>query len=177
MLPTRPSASLTSLLRRPFTRVNPHTSLSLSSRRLYASGYGDGKGDPKGENPEKQGSNPSADLEHPGPPPVAEGQGTGSSPTKGSSKGHSSKPSSSPSSSASKSTSSDSSSSRTGAQPKIHDERDGPAAFGTNQEDVDQHNREFENRHGRAQARDDGKDKVPKEFWKGKPLEPGLTLI
>jgi len=53
--------------------------------RSYASGdYGSGTGDPKGENPNEQGTSPATtELEHPGPPAPDVGQGSsGSTPTK-----------------------------------------------------------------------------------------------
>ncbi len=140
----------------------------LISLRSYAhSGYGDGKGDPKAEDPRQQGSNPSADLEHPGPPPVQEGQGSGSTPTKGSGKGHnsSSGSSSSGATSTSGASSGENKSDSSGAQPKIHDDRSGPS---NTKEDVEQHNREFEQRHDRASNKGDDTDhKVDKKFWKG----------
>ena len=80
---------------RPITsiRSSPRSLLSplyTQQHRLYAGGssYGGGEGDPKGENPQDQGSNPSADLEHPGPAPPKVGQGTGGGPTKSGSEGH-----------------------------------------------------------------------------------------
>lgn len=59
---------------------------STSSR--FAQGYGNGEGNPVGENPQQQGSSNETkeNLEHPGPSPPAEGQGKGAGPTKGSSK-------------------------------------------------------------------------------------------
>ena len=165
MAATRPSAMLASLIHRPvgLGRIAPTAYQSLRSRPNSTQGYGDGQGDPKAETPQQQGSNPSADLEHPGPPPVKEGQGSGSGPTKGSSEGHNSSPSSSSSSS-----SGGSATRSSGAQPKIHDERDGPASNGSKQAEVDQHNRDFENRHGRAQSETgSGDEKVDKSFWSG----------
>lgn len=60
------------------------------SQRYRAQGYGDGKGDPKGEKPQEQGpSNPTKQAaEHPGPAPPSEGQGTGGATKAGSSGTH-----------------------------------------------------------------------------------------
>jgi hypothetical protein len=85
-----------SLLRTTFFRNAPRTlmrspavSLSNSTAKRFASqGYGDGSGDPKGENPQEQGVNPKVGMEHPGPAPPKAGQGSGAGPTKGTSSGH-----------------------------------------------------------------------------------------
>ncbi|KAI9681964.1 MAG: hypothetical protein M1817_000018 [Caeruleum heppii] len=157
--------SLRSLTARPVRLATSREPKPVYFQRFYAhSGYGDGDGDPKGENPNQQGANPSADLEHPGPPPVQEGQGSGSTATKGSANGHKSSAGSAAESPSKKSSSQEKSSSK-GAQPKIHDERNGPT---NTREDVEQHNREFERRHDRPQSTGDERDqKVDKQFWKG----------
>lgn len=165
---------------RPVFIAAPRQSLSTSSRFLASSDYGSGEGDPVSENPQKQGVNPSADIEHPGPPPPKVGRGTGSSPTKGTSDGHNTGGSSAPSSSSSSSSSnsagssgSDGSGSSGGGgkkkpQPKILDHS--PPADPS--EDVKQHNREMENRADRAHEKiDEGasdKDNVSKGYWSGK---------
>ncbi|THV87253.1 hypothetical protein D6D23_02418 [Aureobasidium pullulans] len=79
-------------LRTTFVRNAPRAfvrspAMSVSGRRFASSDYGSGKGDPKGENPQEQGANPSADKEHPGPPPPKAGQGSGGA-TKGTSTGN-----------------------------------------------------------------------------------------
>lgn len=81
----------TRVLNRSFLR--PLAAPSLQIRSFVASGrrlgdYGSGEGDPKGEKPKEQGANPSADKEHPGPPPPKAGLGTGGGPTKGTAEGH-----------------------------------------------------------------------------------------
>ncbi|KAG9562803.1 hypothetical protein KCU79_g6138, partial [Aureobasidium melanogenum] len=81
-----------SLLRTTFLRNAPRTfvrspALSVSGRRFASQDYGSGSGDPKGEKPQEQGANPSADKEHPGPPPPKVGQGSGGA-TKADSSGH-----------------------------------------------------------------------------------------
>ena len=76
------------LFRRPNAVVFPIRTLTTTPARLASQDYGSGKGDPKGENPQQQGANPSADKEHPGPPPPKVGQGTGGGPTKNGEKGH-----------------------------------------------------------------------------------------
>ncbi|RAL65237.1 hypothetical protein DID88_001343 [Monilinia fructigena] len=62
---------------------------SSTSFRASAQGYGDGKGNPLAENPQDQGASNAKkhNIEHPGPEPVSEGQGTGAGPTKGGSGG------------------------------------------------------------------------------------------
>jgi len=47
--------------------------------RFATQDYGSGAGNPAGEKPEKQGQNPSENLEHPGPPPPKVAQGKSSS--------------------------------------------------------------------------------------------------
>lgn len=114
---------------RPFASIRSFSPRSLLSpayaqqHRLYAGGssYGGGEGDPKGENPSDQGSNPSADLEHPGPPPPSVGQGTGGGPTKGGSEGHNTKQNDSSGGGGQASTSGGASGEKgDGAQPKIN---------------------------------------------------------
>ena len=145
-----------------------------SQHRFYAQqSYGGGEGDPKGEDPQNQGSNPSADLEHPGPPPPAEGQGTGGGPTKAYEGGHNvgqnrSSGSSSSSSAAEKKPSGSEGSGKAasnGAQPKIYS----ASPPEEHSEEVKQHNREMDNRHGRAQNKvdGDGDHDVGKGFWSG----------
>lgn len=71
----------------PFQHAQPLQARTLTSTPPLrkAQGYGDGEGDPRGENPQDQGA--SSDLkqnaEHPGPAPPSEGQGKGAGPTKG----------------------------------------------------------------------------------------------
>ena len=129
--------------------------------RFAHQSYGGGEGDPKGENPQDQGSNPSADLEHPGPPPPSVGEGTGGGPTKGSGERQNSAGNTAGSESGSKKSGGPSN----GAQPKIH-------AEGTPTEDsadVKKHNEDMNNRHDRATnvVDEGGKDDVGKDFWKG----------
>lgn len=72
----------------PLRRLALRPSVISRSTIRFASGdYGSGSGDPKGEKPQEQGANPSADKEHPGPPPPKVGQNTGGA-TKGTSGGH-----------------------------------------------------------------------------------------
>ncbi|CZR60844.1 uncharacterized protein PAC_10740 [Phialocephala subalpina] len=160
--------------------------LSSTSSR-FAQGYGDGEGDPKGENPQQQGSSNETkqNAEHPGPAPPSEGQGTGAGPTKGESGktqeeasaqsgGSRSKDAketgSSPTAgsvggSGGKSSSPDTSSKKE-ASPKLHDESvPGKDNSSDKQAEVEKHNREFEQGHDRAQAA--AEDKVDKKFWEG----------
>lgn len=46
----------------------------LTQTRFASQDYGSGDGAPEDQKPHKQGANPSADLEHPGPPPPDVGQ-------------------------------------------------------------------------------------------------------
>ncbi|KAL3427983.1 hypothetical protein PVAG01_01492 [Phlyctema vagabunda] len=195
----RPSLTLSRVARRsaPAGVRQPLAVRNLSSSpyRFSTQGYGDGKGDPKAENPQDQGkSNKTKENgEHPGPEPVAEGQGTGAGPTKGGSGNGSGKTpadasaqsggsrskeaketGSSPTggsvggqsegktSGADKSESK--SKSKNGADPKISD-RDPGVNSPEKQKEVDQHNKEFEQRHDRAAPAAD--DKVDKKFWSG----------
>ncbi|KAI9876688.1 MAG: hypothetical protein M1830_005961 [Pleopsidium flavum] len=158
-----------SLLSRPFTSVAARAPASIiTHQRFYAQqSYGGGEGDPKGEDPQNQGSNPSAELEHPGPPPPTEGQGTGGGPTKAGKGGHNvnQNESSGSSSKTQGSSGRNGKSAGNGAQPKIHSS----SPPEEQSDDVKQHNREMDNRHGRAQNQgvDDGKDNVGKGFWSG----------
>ena len=134
----RPSHSILAAIRQTL-RYKP----AVAPKRFYAQGYGDGEGDPKGEHPESQGGNPSEHKEHPGPPPPKEGHGSG-----GATKAETSTDSGAPSGK---------------AQPKIHDERNGPRAGGQNVED---HNNEMKNRHDKKREEHGEDEKVDKSFWK-----------
>lgn len=143
-----------------------------------------------GENPQDQGANPSADLEHPGPPPPKVGQNTGSTPTKGTSSGHNTEEPAQGKSQADVSTGNTGSDSlkssngkrgfhtsarqlndelrskkTQGAQPKILNESppENPS------EDVKKHNADMEQRAEQATEKvsdeDAQKDKVGKGFW------------
>lgn len=174
----------------PFLICKPAAlrALSTSPPRL-ATGYGDGKGDPRGENPQDQGASNNAKqhAEHPGPDPPAAGKGTGAGPTKGGS--NTSKKSPADASAASGGSRSkeakETGSSPTGgkigggenggksqndAEPKIQ-RKNTPEASEGKQAEVEKHNREFEKRHDRAQPAED--DKVDKKFWEGELLRIG----
>lgn len=137
---------------RPFVRRTAPLSsrLPMTAQRYASQDYGSGDGNPVGENPQEQGSNPSADLEHPGPPPPKAGQGSGGGPTKGTSDGHNTEESvqnggkSSGKSSDSDSSSDSKSSSTKGAQPKILNES--PPEPSEQDADVKKHNKAMENR-------------------------------
>ena len=133
--------------------------------RTYAQGggsYGGGEGDPKGENPQEQGSNPSAELEHPGPPPPSAGQGTGGGPTKAGESGQNTKQNDSSSGGNKDATEQKSVS---GSRPKILGENDPEHS-----EDVKAHNEDMKKRHDRPQegVEPDAKDNVDPKFWSGK---------
>ncbi|OCK78586.1 hypothetical protein K432DRAFT_383772 [Lepidopterella palustris CBS 459.81] len=162
----RQPVSLRSSFLHPFLRPSPRTSLQATSQRFASGDYGSGEGNSTGENSQKQGSNPSADKEHPGPPSPKAGQGTGAGPTKGLSDGNNtrnSKQSSSPASSGG------SKKGIKGAQPKILHAN--PPTGEDESESVRQHNKEMEGRaekaHERVSNMDAEKDKVPAGFWSG----------
>ncbi|TKX25653.1 hypothetical protein C1H76_2303 [Elsinoe australis] len=155
-----------------------------SSARFAGSDYGSPTGGPISENPKDQGPNPSADKEHPGPPPPKAGQNTGASGTKKTEKGHNTPNSQSdvrpsvgnePTQGGKKSFSTsavsraDAHQTKNGAKPKILSES--PPADQEAPEDVKRHNEEMDRRAERAAANvsneDADKDKVPKSFWKG----------
>lgn len=143
----------------PALRTQRTAAFSTYRPNLASQDYGSGAGDPKGENPQQQGANPSADKEHPGPPPPAAGKGTGSTPTKGGEK------SSNDTSGQKKGTQS-----KNGAEPKILNEN--PPKDGEAPADVEQHNRDMDQRaekaHEKASNADAEKDKVGKGFWSGR---------
>ena len=139
----------------------------IQQNRLYAqSSYGGGEGDPKGEDPQNQGSNPSAGLEHPGPPPPEAGQGTGGGPTKANKDGHNTLENES-SGGGGKTDASSSKGANSGAQPKIHSHSP-PAELS---EEAKKHNEDFNNRYGaQDKAGQDEKQEVGKGFWSGEIL-------
>ena len=165
---------------RPITTAtissSPRSFLSpvyTQQHRLYAGGssYGGGEGDPKGENPSDQGSNPSADLEHPGPPPPSVGQGTGGGPTKKGAEGHNTQQNdSSGGGQASASGSGGASGAGSGGdpQPKIH-KHSAPDEH-THSAEVRAHNEEMAKRHDRPNGTSGGDDRVDKNFWKGQSV-------
>lgn len=147
-----------SILRRP---ILPFT--ITPQRRLAHESYGGGEGDPKGEAPQAQGSNPSADKEHPGPRPPAEGRGSGGGPTKATETGQNTKDNAS-----SGDNGRQGGPTKSGAQPKILNEGV-PTELS---DEVKQHNEEMTHRHDRAGAQvgDSNDDKVSKGFWSGKMI-------
>lgn len=151
----------------PIRSTSRTTLLSTHAQqhRLYAgSNYGGGEGDPKGENPQDQGSNPSASLEHPGPAPPDVGQGTGGGPTKKGAEGHNTQQSPS---SGNKSTSDGSGGGSGSPQPKIHQQNAPEEEH--HSDEVRAHNEDVRKRHDRAEEKSpDEDDTVDKNFWKGK---------
>jgi hypothetical protein len=163
-------------------RLQAPQPLYTLGRRFASQDYGSGKGDPKGEKPQEQGSNPSADKEHPGPPPPKAGQGSGSTPTKGTAEGHNTDNAaqgqkrsfstyrtlqfrhSGPALMAEKKPKS-----AEGLSPKLYS--DSPPSKDKESEEVKKHNEELEQRAERAHEgvsnEDTQKDKVGKDFWKG----------
>ncbi|KAJ5047504.1 uncharacterized protein L3040_003328 [Drepanopeziza brunnea f. sp. 'multigermtubi'] len=186
----RTTTALSSFARRaaPLRILQPASFrfISSTSPRSAAQGYGDGKGDPRGEKPQGQGpsNNTKHNAEHPGPAPPSVGKYTGAGPTKGGaspedasaqSGGSRSKEAmetgSSPTGGSIGGSGGKSSNpeekSKDGAKPKIAD-HDVPGSGNSKdkQAEVEQHNKEFEQRHDRAAPAAD--DKVDKKFWKGK---------
>lgn len=160
---------LTSILRSTRSiRTFPRATLPptyVQQNRFYAgSNYGGGEGDPKGENPQDQGSNPSAELEHPGPPPPDVGKGTGGGPTKKGADGHNTLQNESSGGQAA--SSGGSNGGGDGPQPKIH-KHDAPEEH-THSDDVKAHNADMAKRHDRANEKSlDEEDKVDKSYWSG----------
>lgn len=170
------SSLRSSPLRRSFATAAPRAPFTRSTfkspHRFYAQqSYGSGEGDPKGENPQEQGANPSADLEHPGPPPPDVGKGTGGGPTKAGGEGHGAGQQSSSSGAKSGGTgkSANAEKGKEGAKPKILDESSPPAEPS---EDVKKHNEEMDQRYEKAANHVDepGNDNVGKGFWKGRSI-------
>ncbi|KAG4032313.1 hypothetical protein MFRU_007g02200 [Monilinia fructicola] len=147
--------------------------------RPSTQGYGDGKGNPLAENPQDQGASNAKkhNIEHPGPEPVSEGQGTGAGPTKGGSGGSGS--SKSPEDASAQSGGSRSKEAKEtgssptggsikesggknknpeekrvhGASPKIHSEDQPEPESSSKKAEVEKHNREFREGHDRASQR------------------------
>jgi hypothetical protein len=146
-------------------------SFSTMARRMATQDYGSGEGDPKGEKPQEQGANPSADLEHPGPPPPKVGQGSGGA-TKAGADGHNTgaaKQNKKHFSTLARRMSEERPKSTEGLEPKLNKGKSPPAEEDL-PEDVKQHNREMDkkpeqpaDRLGDDQSKKD--DKVGKEFW------------
>ncbi|KAI0849074.1 hypothetical protein F5Y00DRAFT_236528 [Daldinia vernicosa] len=83
MVAIRISSSLNAL-RATRTRAPQAYRTFTASSRYFASGYGNGEGDPAGQDPQNQPSSSDAQQlsEHPGPSPPDVGKGTGGGPTK-----------------------------------------------------------------------------------------------
>ncbi|KAL8964283.1 MAG: hypothetical protein Q9183_004558, partial [Haloplaca sp. 2 TL-2023] len=138
----------------------PPSSLAVQHRFYAGQSYGGGEGDPKGENPQAQGPNPSAGKEHPGPPPPNVGKGTGGGPTKKGEQGHNTQEGTS----GGTSNQSGASQSSGAPQPKILGETD---ENDQQSDDVKAHNTDMRKRHDRASAEVDSKgETVDKSFWK-----------
>jgi hypothetical protein len=146
-------------IRTPALRTQ-RAAFSALPRVQATSDYGSGKGDPKGENPQDQGANPSADLEHPGPPPPKEGEGSGAGPTKGGKE-------TSNSGNASKQSKGTQNTDK--PQPKISNPS--PPSEGESAED-----QRAETASNKVSSEEQEKDKVGKDFWKGK-FSPFHLLI
>ncbi|TVY37456.1 hypothetical protein LSUB1_G002714 [Lachnellula subtilissima] len=164
------------------TRRAAHSSIRqpLSLRTLsstpsrFAQGYGDGEGDPKGENPQDQGASNSTKEhgEHPGPESPVAGSGAGPTKSRGSRKPKSPEESSANSGGSRSKDAKETGSSPTGGEigsgsggssSKIHSTISPGENSQERQAEVEEHNREFEKRHDRAASTED--DKVDKKFW------------
>ncbi|OJD39799.1 conserved serine-rich protein [Diplodia corticola] len=160
----RPVSSLRSAATLRPTVASSRPMLAFATRSYAHSGYGDGKGDPAGENPQKQPPAKSRDIEHPGPPPPDVGKGTDASAATTGSKGTSS------GGGGGGEKKSQNSHAVKGAEPKILNEN--PPS--EQDPEVQQHNKEMEQRAERAETKisneDAEKDKVPASFWSGKCL-------
>lgn len=150
----QPSTNIT----RPFT-ISTTRSISTTSSRLASGDYGSGDGDPKGSEPQSQGtSDATRAKEHPGPAPPAAGKGTSDGAFAGDSSG---------ASSSSSGGGADSSKTKKtqGAQPKLSPS----SSPGEHNEDVKKHNAEFEDRaerpHEKVSEEHAQNDKVDKGFW------------
>ncbi|KAK5125676.1 hypothetical protein LTR85_011950 [Meristemomyces frigidus] len=146
---------------RPISRQT--ATVAFTSRRAAHQDYGSGDGNPAGENPQDQPKNPKEHMEHPGPEAPSVGKSSGESSSGSSSGGQQqgAQKSSSGKEPASKGTQ--------GAQPKILNES--PPRDGEAPQDVEDHNREMDNRaekaHSKVSSNDAEKDKVGKKFWAG----------
>lgn len=146
-------------------------SFSTMARRMATQDYGSGSGDPKGEKPQEQGANPSADKEHPGPPPPKAGQGSGGA-TKADSKGHNTgaaKQQKKSFSTMARRMSDEHPKSTKGLEPKLNKNKSTPKEEDL-PEDVKQHNKEMDQKADQAAEKlgdDKSKkgDKVGKQFW------------
>jgi len=172
--------SISNATRRSVARASQGIITPLQ-RRLAHQDYGSGEGNPVGEKPQEQGANPSADKEHPGPPPPKAGYQSGGSPTKGSPEGHNTSSTKSPQqkrgfstartlwADSNKSSSSARPKTTKGLSPKILSES--PPRAEDEPEDVKEHNRDMENRaerpHEQISNDDAEKDKVSSKYWSG----------
>ncbi|KAI0833067.1 hypothetical protein F5Y06DRAFT_301330 [Hypoxylon sp. FL0890] len=84
MVAIRISNSLNALRATRTRAPQAYRTFATSTRYYSQQGYGDGKGDPKAEDPQSQPSSSDAQQasEHPGPSPPDVGKGTGGGPTK-----------------------------------------------------------------------------------------------
>jgi hypothetical protein len=172
---------LPSIIKRSFlnsSRPKIATRSLQPSVRWATQDYGSGQGNPKGEKSQDQGANPSADKEHPGAPPPKEGEGSGGSPTKGTSDGHNTgsakqaQPQKRGYSTMRQFSTGNSlwakgkPKSTDGLKPKILDES--PPSKGEESSEVKKHNEEMEGRSDRAHEQIDGnKEEVDPQFWSG----------
>jgi len=173
----RTSTVFSSLTRRaPIARVHQPLqirALSSTPTRLATQGYGDGAGDPKGEDPQAQGASNATkeNAEHPGPEAPSTGNSsTGSNPEdasaqSGGSRSKEAKETGSSPTGGELGKQGSGQESKEGSKPKIHDKKDPAAATDEQQAEVEKHNREFEKGHDRAPPAE--ADKVDGKFWEG----------
>nr|OQO17083.1 hypothetical protein B0A51_13381 [Rachicladosporium sp. CCFEE 5018] len=147
----RPLTRSTPALRTLHRTILQRATFSTTPRSLAGSDYGSGGGDPKGNDPQNQGANPSADLEHPvvhHPQQLARsgsGKSVGESDKSGSGKG----------------------------EPKPKLAASGPPPEAEQSEDVKRHNREVDQRSGKSHQSESGsqieKDKVSSKKFNDHP--------
>lgn len=148
----------------------------ISSTPLRSTqGYGDGKGDPRGENPQAQGKSNSTkeNAEHPGPKAPADNGSSGKKPEDASAESGGSRSKEAKETGSSPTggeiggeTQPTNTTSKNRASPRIHDENlPGEGISEEKQAEVEKHNEEFEQRYDRAQPAED--DKVDEKFWTG----------
>ncbi|KAH6649122.1 hypothetical protein BKA67DRAFT_381686 [Truncatella angustata] len=173
------AASSIARLRAP-AASSTYRTFTSTPRAFAQQGYGDGKGSPEGESPQKQpgASKAQQSSEHPGPSAPDMGQGSGNSGQKNPSEA-SAKSGGSRSKEAKETGSSPTGSVKGGEalkgpqgegapKPKIHNQSVSGVKSGLSEEqkrEVEQHNADFEKRHDRAGAA--GEDKVDQKFWQG----------
>jgi len=152
-------------------RLHPFSTTVCYSAQGSSQGYGDGKGSPKAEKPHEQGSlsDTHHGAEHPGLALPSEGKGTGGTTKAGSGTkdpSETKETGSSPTAGDVGGSGGEPTPSQGAARPKISDMKIPDEGDAEKQAEVEQHNKEFEQRYDRAPKAQE--DKVDKKFWSGK---------